>query len=203
MTGIIKVPYGVGIPAGVVITTAGAAAPLGGNYIYCNGQAVDRVVFADLFTIVGDLFGAGDGLTTFNVPDFRGEFLRGVDNGVGLDTGRALGSNQGAATGIGSEPLTINCKAAGAHTHAAAVSTDGLHSHTWTFYKDNNTFPDRAKRGSNTGSSINSSNAPNHTHTSVTTLKELTHNHILASAILSNAPETVPNNIALRFWVAT
>ena len=44
--------------------------------------------------MTGTRFGAGDGSTTFNIPDLRGEFLRGWDNGRGVDNGRALGSSQ-------------------------------------------------------------------------------------------------------------
>lgn len=49
-----------------------------GNWLLCNGQAVSRTVYADLFTLIGTNFGEGNGVTTFNVPDYRGKFLRGL-----------------------------------------------------------------------------------------------------------------------------
>ena len=49
-----------------------------GNWLLCNGQAVSRTDYADLFSLIGTNFGAGDGVTTFNVPDYRGKFLRGL-----------------------------------------------------------------------------------------------------------------------------
>lgn len=49
------------------------------GYLLCNGQAVSRSTYADLFALIGVNFGLGDGITTFNVPDYRGCFLRGLD----------------------------------------------------------------------------------------------------------------------------
>lgn len=48
------------------------------NWLLCNGQAVSRSDYADLFALIGINFGEGDGVTTFNVPDYRGKFLRGL-----------------------------------------------------------------------------------------------------------------------------
>lgn len=48
------------------------------NWFLCNGQAVSRVTYSDLFALIGTNFGAGDGTTTFNLPDYRGKFLRGL-----------------------------------------------------------------------------------------------------------------------------
>lgn len=66
-------------------------------FIYCNGGAVSRTTYAKLFAAIGTIYGVGDGSTTFNVPDFRGVFLRGLDNGRGIDSGRVLGSYQSDA----------------------------------------------------------------------------------------------------------
>jgi hypothetical protein len=67
------------------------------TYLVCNGQAVSRTTYAALFAKIGTTYGAGDGSTTFNLPDLRGEFIRGWDNGRGVDTGRVLGSAQADA----------------------------------------------------------------------------------------------------------
>ena len=48
------------------------------NWFLCNGQAINRVKYSELFAIIGTNFGAGDGTTTFNLPDYRGKFLRGL-----------------------------------------------------------------------------------------------------------------------------
>lgn len=79
-------------PVGTVIHVATSSAPFG--YLKANGAAVSRTTYSALFALIGITFGAGDGSTTFNLPDLRGEFLRALDDGRGVDTGRALGSAQ-------------------------------------------------------------------------------------------------------------
>ena len=81
------------VPTGSVHIMATTTAPSG--YLKCNGAAVSRTTYADLFAIIGTTHGAGDGSTTFNVPDLRGEFVRGWDDSRGVDSGRSFGSSQG------------------------------------------------------------------------------------------------------------
>ena len=64
------------------------------GYLECNGAAISRATYADLFAVIGTNYGVGDGSTTFNLPDLRGEFIRGFDNGRGIDSGRLIGSPQ-------------------------------------------------------------------------------------------------------------
>ncbi len=80
------------VPVGSITMYAANAAPSG--WLECNGAAVSRTTYAGLFTAIGTVFGVGDGSTTFNVPDLRGEFARGWDNGRGVDPARAFGSAQ-------------------------------------------------------------------------------------------------------------
>lgn len=49
-----------------------------GDWLLCDGQAVSRTEYADLFAVIGTGFGVGDGINTFNIPDYRGKFLRGL-----------------------------------------------------------------------------------------------------------------------------
>lgn len=79
-------------PAGTVIYFAKNTPPTG--YLKANGAAVSRTTYASLFAVIGTTFGAGDGSTTFNLPDLRGEFVRGWDDSRGVDSGRAFGSAQ-------------------------------------------------------------------------------------------------------------
>ncbi len=81
-----------GVPTGAVFCVAVATIPTG--YLECNGAAVNRTTYAALFSFIGTQYGAGNGSTTFNLPDLRGEFVRGFDNGKGVDSGRSIGSNQ-------------------------------------------------------------------------------------------------------------
>jgi microcystin-dependent protein len=93
-------------------TPVGAAAPFFGGtvhsgYIKANGAAISRVSYATLFAEIGETYGVGNGTTTFNVPDSRGEFLRGWDDARGIDSGRALGSWQADELKAHTHPLQI------------------------------------------------------------------------------------------------
>ena len=79
-------------PSGKINYFAGNTAPSG--YLKANGAAISRTTYSDLFAAIGTTFGTGDGATTFNVPDLRGEFLRGYDDSRGVDSGRIFGSAQ-------------------------------------------------------------------------------------------------------------
>ncbi|MFM5174419.1 phage tail protein [Aeromonas caviae] len=82
-------------PPGLVAHFARNTAPTG--WLKANGAAVSRTAYADLFAVIGTNFGHGDGFNTFNLPDLRGEFIRGWSDGRSVDTGRALGSFQADA----------------------------------------------------------------------------------------------------------
>ena len=84
-----------GVPSGSVFCMAVATVPSG--YLECNGAAVSRTTYAALFAIIGTNYGTGNGSSTFNLPDLRGEFVRGFDNGRGADSGRSIASSQGAS----------------------------------------------------------------------------------------------------------
>lgn len=131
---------GIGNPPGTVITFAGSTAPTG--YLACSGQQVDRVTYADLFAAIGTVFGVGDGTTTFNLPDLRGEFVRGWDNGRGIDSGRAFGSTQNSANL--------------AHSHTI---TDPGHQHNATLTDDTRNVADGGVTGGNVPTTAVTDNA--------------------------------------------
>jgi microcystin-dependent protein len=82
-----------GVPPGSIEMFGGLSVPVG--WIYCNGQAVPRTgATLALFNAIGTAWGVGDGSTTFNVPDLRGYFTRGYDDGRGVDPGRSFASIQ-------------------------------------------------------------------------------------------------------------
>lgn len=78
--------------AGEVSFFAMTAPPLG--WLKADGSAISRATYSILFSKIGTTFGIGDGSTTFNIPDLRGYFVRGYDNGRNIDNGRIFGSNQ-------------------------------------------------------------------------------------------------------------
>jgi len=86
-------------PTGAITMYGGTTAP--GGFFICDGSTVSRTTYSDLYAVIGDSFGNGDGSTTFNVPDFRGIFPRGVDSGAGRDPNAAsrTAPNPGANTG--------------------------------------------------------------------------------------------------------
>ena len=85
---------GLSLP-GVILSIAHTTVPAG--YLLCNGSAISRITYSKLFDLIGTSYGAGNGSTTFNVPDLRGIFLRGFDNSRGADVGRVFGVEQAAS----------------------------------------------------------------------------------------------------------
>lgn len=85
-------PIQVLVPPGGVQYFAMPTAPTG--WLAADGSIVSRISYADLFAVIGTTFGAGDDTTTFNLPDLRAEFVRGYDNGRGVDSERLFGSFQ-------------------------------------------------------------------------------------------------------------
>jgi microcystin-dependent protein len=87
------------LPAGTVLPFAGENAPAG--WAICDGSTLLRADYQELFAAMGTIHGEGDGSTTFHLPDYRGRFLRGADNGAGRDPDAATrtAANSGGATG--------------------------------------------------------------------------------------------------------
>ena len=98
-----------GVPTGSVFCMAVATVPSG--YLECNGQSVSRTTYAALFAVIGTQYGSASG-STFKVPELRGEFIRGFDNGRGADSGRSIGSHQS----------NDNAQHTHTHTHNHAIS---------------------------------------------------------------------------------
>ncbi|NES65146.1 MAG: tail fiber protein [Okeania sp. SIO2D1] len=81
------------------------------GWLVCDGEAYSRGDYQELYAILGGSFGNGDNVTSFNVPDFRGRFLRGVDHGAGRDpdatsrSASARGGNTGDQVGSYQEDI--------------------------------------------------------------------------------------------------
>ena len=82
----------VALPAGMIAPFAMTTPPTG--WLECNGATISRSTYATLFAAIGTTYGAGDGSSTFVLPDLRATFIRGFDNSRGIDTGRTFGSFQ-------------------------------------------------------------------------------------------------------------
>lgn len=81
-----------GTDTSMVAFFAASTAPVG--WLPANGAVVPRASYPQLFAMIGTTYGAGDGATTFQLPDMRGQFARGFDAGRGIDPGRVFGSLQ-------------------------------------------------------------------------------------------------------------
>ena len=117
------------MPSGVILPFGGSTAPSG--WLLCNGSAISRTTYAELFAAIGTLHGSGDGSTTFHLPDYRGRFLRGADSGATRDPDRAARSaaNSGGATGDSVGSVQSNATARnGLNSSSGLQSAD--HSHT-------------------------------------------------------------------------
>jgi microcystin-dependent protein len=105
------------VPAGSIICFSGINVPQG--WLFCNGQEISRSTYHKLFNTIGTIYGAGNGSTTFNLPNLQDRFPRGK------------GSSSLGVIG-GADNVTLTSDKIPSHTHTASVSSDGQHSHTGT-----------------------------------------------------------------------
>lgn len=119
------------LPSGAVIPFAGAAAPTG--YLLCNGAEVSRSTYAALYAAIGEVYGAGNGTTTFNLPDLRqrlplGKAASGVGSTLG-GTGGSIDHTHAGASHSHTNPWT-SLYPNHQHTMTAGMNTVGSHGHT-------------------------------------------------------------------------
>jgi microcystin-dependent protein len=121
------------VPIGTVLDYAGASEP--GGWLFCYGQAISRTTYASLFAVVGTTYGAGDGATTFNLPDLRGRVVAGQDDMGGTSANRLTGHSGGldgdtlGATG-GSETHALTTAQLAQHSHGVSITSQNGTNHT-------------------------------------------------------------------------
>lgn len=200
-------------PIGMITAYAGSTAPT--NWQLCYGQAISRTTYSSLFAVLGTTYGAGDGSTTFNLPDLRGRTVAGVDNMGGTDAGRLSTANT-LGTTTGTETVTLTSAQSGvpAHAHANTVTNNAVttgnqsadHSHTFgtgTVSSDHThntgfSFVGYASGGNFVagvnGSVFNlatSGISANHTHSGTTAGMNVSHTHSVTSNVsISNVNNT-------------
>lgn len=111
------------LPVGCMLNFAAeGAGKLPTGYLYCDGSAISRSTYSELFAVIGTTYGAGNGSTTFNVPDFRSRSPVGAGTGdySGDNTNRTLGQQ------LGEESVTLTEAEMDQHTHA---TNDSGHTH--------------------------------------------------------------------------
>jgi phage-related tail fiber protein len=168
-----------GVPVGTVIPFAKDV--LHNGYLECDGTPISRDTYSALFAFIGTHYGDGDGSTTFNLPDLRGEFIRGWDNGRGVDVSRNIGTSQAEEV----EP----------HNHSASSNSTGSHSHDIYERGSDNCglgslwSVDRFRKCDDRGPSRNG-----------TILSSGSHSHTI-TVDNSTGTETRPRNIALMYCI--
>lgn len=105
---------------GMVVLWAGTDIPT--DWAACDGSAWDRSAYSPLFAVIGTTFGAGDGSTTFNLPDFRGRSPMGVGTGLTAEGG-TTGTARSAGARTGAETHTLSIAQMPAHTHTYQSDT--------------------------------------------------------------------------------
>ena len=108
-------------PPGMIMAWPVNSPPYG--WLECNGAAISRSVYSALFANIGLTFG-NPGSTQFNLPDLRGEFIRGWDNGRGVDVSRVFGSAQAATR------VQAHVGIEGSQLNVSAINSDGTETYT-------------------------------------------------------------------------
>jgi microcystin-dependent protein len=118
------------LPTGVLIPYAAAVAPA--SWLLCDGSTISRTTYADLFAVIGTTYGAGDGSTTFEIPDLRGRVIGGKDNMGGSSANRVTNANAdtlGGAVGVATQVLTTAQMPA--HTHGVTLRDSSATARYW------------------------------------------------------------------------
>jgi microcystin-dependent protein len=224
----IEVEIAASAPVGSIKMHGAATAPSG--YLNCDGAAVSRATYAALFSVVGTNFGIGDGSTTFNVPDMRGEFVRGWDDSRGVDVGRGLGTSQveqigqhahsatGLSTGTSNAPHThgdtfATGSSTAPHTHTISASGASPGPGSAALKEDLFPAPTISPRTTSTApaphshpvtGSVSTANAP-HSHPVTGSVAPFGGNQNPVSPAPTPAPtaqgETRPRNVAVNFII--
>lgn len=110
-------------PIGSMMMWPTSSAP--GGWLLCQGQAISRTAYAELFAVLGTTFGVGDGSSTFNLPDTRGRFILGT---AASGTGSTLGGTGGALDHV--HDMSSHTHSMQSHTHTVSSHAHSLNSHT-------------------------------------------------------------------------
>ena len=195
-----------GVPTGAIVPFAANSAPSG--WVLCDGglygrAALDPSPQPNLFGVIGTTYGSGDGLTTFAVPDLRGMFVRGFDNGRGLDPLRAFGSQQAFTVESHNHGGTTGSESAHTHGFSGTTGVDSPdHTHSYSSVGVFGGLQSLQPGSTGIGAAQNSGGASTrHTHTySGTTAAGSAHTHTISS---QGGTETRPVNVAMNYIIKT
>lgn len=161
-------------PIGSTISFAGNTVPDG--WLYCDGTAISRTTYPQLFVAIGTTYGAGDGSTTFNLPDLVGYFLRG-----GVADGTPVADSTAQAT----IPLAVDNDNAN-HDHGNSGNQSATHTHTGTSGNESaghtHTLSTGINSGDHTHTATTGNQSADHTHTGTSGNQSASHNHVITVA---------------------
>lgn len=180
------------IPTGTIVAFGGNTDRVPAGWLPCDGRSVTRAMFPELFDALGTAHG-GNG-TNFNLPDYRGRFLRGVDGmaardpgaagrtaaNMGGNNGNAVGSVEGFATGLPVSAFTTTT--AGDHRHMLPTATSDV-------------------AGSNPTLGLSNQSVPEAQIAANITRRETTNNGVHTHGLTGGDPETRPVNAAVNFII--
>ena len=107
--------YGLELPAGTILPFAGAACPSG--FLKADGTQISRSTYAKLFAAISTAHGTGNGSSTFHLPDYRGLFLRMVDETKGNDPDKTTRTAMNSGGAVGNNVGSVQTDDNKAHTH--------------------------------------------------------------------------------------
>jgi microcystin-dependent protein len=118
-----------GIPPGSIIPFAGPKENIPDGWLLCDGRELDRTQYHHLYSAIGDAWGNGDGATTFDLPDLRSMFLRGVSHGRTRDPDRNNRGTNRTGGNTNDKVGSIQAEDFKRHTHTGQTNNDGAHEH--------------------------------------------------------------------------
>lgn len=172
-------------PVGVVVPYAGTTAP--SKWAFCFGQALSRTGNADLFAAIGTTFGAGDGSTTFNVPDCRGRVSAGKDDMGGTSADRLTSPINGDVLGAtgGSQSHTLTVTEMPSHNHGGSTGAAGSFLQTITNLLRNGFGSLSLPGGGLVGFDNPTVSAPDHVHSIASQGGGAAHNNVQPTIIFN------------------
>jgi len=206
------------VPIGTVVMWSGNSSNVPTGWLLCDGTAISRTTYSDLYAIQGNVFGSGDGSTTFNLPNMKDRFVVGAGNTYSSNSTGGSNSHTLTTAEIPSHNHTQNSHShtgssgtGGSHSHTGTTSTTGAHTHNvyYSYSGGAGSYRRLGHATSNSGSDNSALSNGNHSHT-FTTASGGDHSHTVAvgSTIATNqatggggAHENRPPYIGILFII--
>lgn len=182
---VFPIPASSSNPTGTILGYGGSSAPSG--YVLCDGSAISRTTFANLFAVISTTYGVGDGSTTFNVPNSQGVFLRGA--GTQTISAVSYTGTRGTTQAQGTKLPTIAFV-------TGNENSSHTHDNTTAEFVGNSNIPS----GSQTNRIWSTNQVGSTSRTNTSSTESANHTHNVASG---GDAETQPANISVNYIIKT